>query len=107
MRQYRTRKKKEYWFAKVSEWQSSGKSARAWCQENNVAYQSFLQWRRQYSEFNEPHPENLKADSFIELPNDSSHMLVEMEYRNSLVRISHIDSENLIECLRTLWSVLC
>jgi hypothetical protein len=36
---------KEYWKIKIQQWLLSGKSAKSWCQENQVVYNTFLGWR--------------------------------------------------------------
>ncbi len=47
----------EKWSKLVEQFNSSNQSAREWCQQNDVSYQSFLHWK------NKLKPEN----SFIEL----------------------------------------
>ena len=39
---------KKYWEIKVQEWLSSGESAKAWCQENQVVYSTFLGWHNRF-----------------------------------------------------------
>ena len=47
----------EKWKAILNQFYSSNKSARQWCQENSVSYQSLLHWKNKFK------PKN----SFIEL----------------------------------------
>lgn len=49
------------WSKKVEQQKASGKSAAAWCRENNVPYQNFLQWRKRLSS-----RESLTRSSFVE-----------------------------------------
>ena len=34
------------WSEKIEQQKASGKSASAWCRENDIPYQSFLKWRK-------------------------------------------------------------
>lgn len=64
----RQNSKRIEWERKVSEWQKSGKSVRAWCQENQINYVTFLGWRNRLQE-----DQSLADHSeFVELKEKSS-----------------------------------
>ena len=44
-----TRRTREQWQALVEQWQQSGQSARQFCQEQDVGYASFCQWRKRFA----------------------------------------------------------
>jgi hypothetical protein len=50
--------KEEFWRESVSLWEESGLSARQFCSQEGLAYQSFLSWKRRFLE---------SSDSFVEL----------------------------------------
>jgi hypothetical protein len=37
---------KKEWAEKVDQWCQSGKSAKQWCQENQIIYTTFIAWRK-------------------------------------------------------------
>ena len=39
--------KESFWRGHIHGWQTSGQSKRAYCQENDLAYSSFMTWRRE------------------------------------------------------------
>ena len=41
--------RREHWRGLVQEHEQSGLSARAFCTERNIAYQSFLAWRKRFA----------------------------------------------------------
>lgn len=43
-----TRRTPEQWQAVVEQWQQSGQSARQFCQDQDVGYASFCQWRKRF-----------------------------------------------------------
>jgi hypothetical protein len=49
------------WSEKIEQQKASGKSAAAWCRENNIPYQNFLKWRKRLSIGHD-----LNRSSFIE-----------------------------------------
>ena len=50
--------KEEFWCESVSVWKESGLSARKFCTQEGLGYQSFLYWKRRFIE---------EANCFIEL----------------------------------------
>jgi len=72
------KKRRQYWLEKISSCEASGKSAFAWCKENNINNKAFYRWR---SFFNQNKSSlNLRADSFIEL-NTKKCCRLEIEYK--------------------------
>jgi hypothetical protein len=61
--------RRKYWYEKINLWKASGKTAFAWCKENNINNKAFYRWK---AFFNSNIQTNLKADSFIELKNTTS-----------------------------------
>ena len=59
--------KEEFWLTSVSLWEDSGLSARQFCIQEGLAYQSFLSWKKRFQE---------NSDSFIELEEIASSALV-------------------------------
>lgn len=49
------------WSQKIEQRKASGKSAAAWCRENNVHYQKFLRWQKRLAS-----GESLTRSSFVE-----------------------------------------
>jgi len=41
------------WKKQVELWQASGMSALAWCRQHNLAYQSFLYWKRRLAKWSQ------------------------------------------------------
>ncbi len=42
--------KEEFWLTSVSLWEDSGLSARQFCIQEGLAYQSFLSWKKRFQE---------------------------------------------------------
>jgi hypothetical protein len=62
------------WNQQIDAWCQSGKSARAWCRENNIVYSTFIDRRSRLHRKNTPqHSENnlLSQSGFIELKDES------------------------------------
>lgn len=67
MRQHRTETE---WSGLVKEWSASGESALIWCRTNRVGYQSFLNWRRRFSESQSLVKSTGPVHSFCEVVDD-------------------------------------
>jgi putative transposase len=63
---YQPRRSAEQWQMLVEQWQSSDQSAKQFCDEQNLAYASFCQWRKRLS------PTNEVASVFHSSPQDAS-----------------------------------
>lgn len=70
--------KEEFWCESVSVWKESGLSARKFCLQEGLAYQSFLSWKRRFRE---------EPDCFIELEDEKVN-LVELNIGNISLNVS-------------------
>lgn len=61
------KKSEKQWSEKIKQHHSSGKSARLWCQEQGLSYQSFLSWRKRL-----PAVDITKGSPFVEIFEDTS-----------------------------------
>jgi putative transposase len=64
---YTARRTQDQWKTLVEQWQQSGQSARQFCEERNLGYASFCQWRKRLIK---DLPESSRQDSdapFIDL----------------------------------------
>jgi hypothetical protein len=53
---------------KIHEWQASGKSALAWCKENQIPYTTFMGWKQRFEGSQKrPKPIVQSSKGFIEL----------------------------------------
>ena len=94
------------WKRRILAQRASGKSAFAWCQDNDVTYHAFLKQSKQFDNPAEDRP--LDPLHFQELKNQPSDPMIEIIYKGSTIRISHsIDKQSLKECLQILWSTTC
>lgn len=104
-------KKQQEWVSRITHWQKSGKSARAWCQENKVVYTTFLGWckRLQVNSNSLINPENPSSSQFIELrekPVTSSG--VSIQYSDVFIHLSEeFNSSTLKKCLDALRGGIC
>lgn len=102
---------RQEWVRRITQWQQSGKSARAWCQENKVTYITFLGWRNrlQLKSSPLPHPTSLSPSQFIELkekPSISSG--VSIECSGVLIHLSaEFNDLTLKKCLHALRRGTC
>ncbi len=63
-------RKRKTWEKKVKQWQDSGKSAAAWCRENNETYCVFLYWKDKFVPAQKRN--RLTTLNFIELTDEGS-----------------------------------
>lgn len=110
---------KEYWEIKIQQWLSSGKSAKSWCKENQVIYNTFLGWRNylkfsgsqkidNLSEKTSSDPSFSKAN-FIELKNQPKTCPgISLECEGVLIHLSaEFDAILLKKCLHVLRGSIC
>ena len=92
------------WKNHVVSWESSGKSAKAWCKENNVAYISFISWKNRLQKKSVT---SEKVPTFIELKkSDTECAGIKIQCKNSTLILSKdFDQQTLLRCLRILESV--
>jgi hypothetical protein len=56
----------EKFFERIINWQQSGLSQKAWCEQNNVAYGVFHYWYRRFRNQQTGNKQN-KSESFVQL----------------------------------------
>lgn len=97
--------KRQEWAIKLEQWRSSGKTARAWCLENNVPYHRFLYWAHSSETSENSHT----THSFIELEQISKPASgITIEYNGILINIaSDFDPVALNRCLQALRGNRC
>lgn len=97
--------KKQEWQATLEAWRASGKSAKAWCREQNLVYTTFLGWSHRLSKKSKQR----NTLSFIELkdcPQPSAG--ITLEYEDVLIKItSDFDQMTLARCLQALRGNVC
>lgn len=95
--------RREYWLEKINAWQASGKSAFAWCRENNINNKAFYRWRTIF--FNPKKPSlKLKPDSFIEIQNKKC-CILEIEYKKYKFNLKDFSFSELNKFLKILKSL--
>lgn len=97
--------KRSEWESRVSEWQKSGKSARVWCEENQIVYVTFLGWRNRLR----PNQNLSDTSEFIELqeelPRSSG---ISLECSGVLIHLSlDFNTPTLKKCLEVLRGESC
>ena len=70
--------KEEFWRESVSVWEESGLSARQFCSQKGLGYQSFLSWKRRFLE---------SSNYFIELE-DQEVFLIELNCGSISLNVS-------------------
>jgi hypothetical protein len=109
---------KKIWEIKVQQWLSSGKSAKAWCQENQVIYTTFLGWRNRLKcksnrKVNSSNQHSLNdpfsKSHFIELKDKPKvYPDISLEYEGVKIYLSaEFDGSALRKCLDVLRGISC
>ena len=95
--------KAEKWQELVLQWETSNKSAKAWCCEHGVAYVSFISWRNHLKNTLPTKPDTLQA-SFVEISDPSPALSgIEIHCRSLTLTLSKdFDSSALVRCLQVL-----
>lgn len=89
------------WKQNIEQWQASGKTIVAWCQENDISVHVFYYWRKKYEKPFRSFPE---SNPFVELSqaNESDSGLA-IDCRGVTVRLSkNFDRATLVNCIQTL-----
>lgn len=98
------------WKEKVKEWESSKKSTKVWCQENEIPYTTLCGWRNRLkkSNSNKIAAKPVVGD-FIELKDQiSSESSLTLEYHGVKIQLHrNFDKIILKECLHCLRGALC
>lgn len=58
-------------FKRISRWQQSGLSQKAWCEKNNIAYATFHYWYKRYRS-NEASVDHGTGEGFVQLMVDDT-----------------------------------
>ena len=66
MTQY-TRRSPEQWQALIQQWQESGLSAPQFCEQHEIGYASFCNWRKRFNTQDSPAEESSAEAQFIDL----------------------------------------
>lgn len=95
------RLKQQEWEAIIEAWRASGKSATAWCRENNFNYTTFIGWSSRLRQSSKQASIN---SPFIELQNSSPERCgITLEYEGISIKISPgFDQITLNQCLEVL-----
>jgi hypothetical protein len=93
---------KSEWKINLEQWQSSGLTIAAWCQERNIPVHTFYYWRKKLMPVNKIALKN--KNSFIELKDKPSSISgISIECCGVLLHLTKdFHSESLIHCLQTL-----
>ena len=101
------------WSSKIDQWRQSGKSAKAWCLENQVVYTTFVGWRnRLKAKENQIHPDDNNSLSqsrlFVELTDQKKKSIITLECNGVQILISEDFDANLLrKCLDLLRDMSC
>jgi hypothetical protein len=86
---------KQKWSEIIENQKSSSKTAREWCKDQEISYQSFIHWRKRLSQCEE------KKTPFIEMAEEST--WIEIHLEGATIRITkNFDRGALLFCLRLL-----
>ena len=86
------------WMEKINQQILSGKSIAAWCKEQAIPYHRFLYWHKRLQK---PLPNLNIRSSFVELPEDSSQVWIEIILQGAKLMISRdFDRASLLFCLK-------
>ncbi len=99
------------WSEKIERWKLSGKSAQAWCRENQVIYTTFMGWckRLEANKLSQTiRKPSLKAQ-FIELKDPPKvHSEISLEYNEVIIHLKgEFDPSLMKKCLEVLRGTSC
>ena len=94
---------------KIKLWQQSGKSARAWCRENQIVYTTFMGWNARIKESAEDSSSSLLKTQFIELEEEKKAVSgISLECEGVKIHLEvEFDATSLKKCLAVLRGGLC
>lgn len=97
------------WKEKVREWESSNKSTKEWCRENQIPYTTLLGWRDRLKKADHKKASIKQAADFVELKDNSlSDSGIVLEYHGVKIQLKReFDKTVLRECLECLRGYLC
>jgi len=95
----RKRRSPHYYRRQLDLWRESQKSAKSWCQENDLSYQTFLNWKKRFETTEKPFKESA---AFLELPDPQTNAL-ELEISGIKIHLErNFDPTILANCLKVL-----
>jgi hypothetical protein len=94
------------WKKLVLEWQTSGKTTKNWCKENNIPLTTFLGWKSRLKKQELNNPSNALKTGFIELKDSElSESGISLEIDGIKIHLNiQFDSRALKQCLNCLRS---
>lgn len=100
----------QQWTSRVNQWKQSNKSARAWCRENKIVYNTFMGWVHRLNQ-EDKDTKNLSAKSselFIELKETPGLSGITLEYQEIKIHLSSEFNEGALKrCLSVLRGARC
>ena len=98
----------EYWKVQVEQWQASGKSCRAWCQEHGLPYQQFNYWKFRFLGVKNK-TETTNKLSFVELkPQKPQHAGIDIVYNDFTLSLQQdFDQSTLLRILALIRGMKC
>lgn len=90
------------WSEKIQTQATSGKSAKQWCQEHNISYQTFISWRQRLTN-KVPSKKTINKSSFVEVPKSTYEDWLRISCKGIRIVISNgFDTVALQKCLHLL-----
>ncbi len=105
--------RRKEWSDRVEQWIQSGKSAQAWCRENQVVYTTFMVWRKRLEldlkNFQDQPVQKITQTPFIELKDKAEENLgIFLECAGIKIHLSkNFDADLLKKCISVLRGVSC
>lgn len=108
MSEIRNSKHRE-WTNKIEQWRQSGKSAQAWCKQNQVVYTTFMSWhKRLKNQTTQPQSNESLKTQFIELKEELKIPGISLEYKGIFIHLSaEFDPSALKKCIDILRGASC
>lgn len=102
-------KSKPNWKEKVKEWESSNKTPKVWCKENQIPYTTLRGWRDRLKKSNKDHISTKFEADFIELKeSNQSDLGIIIDYYGARIQLKRgFDKIVLKEFLCCLRGSLC
>lgn len=92
---------RQEWEEKLKAWRASGQSGADWCQQENIPYKTFCNWKYRLS------AKPLSKESFIELKEEKTSG-IDLEYQGIRIHLTHnFDPCTLKKCLQALKGFAC
>ena len=90
------------WKTRIHEWQKTGKSGRAWCQNEGLTYSHFIYWKGKIL------PKATPLHFVEMIDKQETHSPIEIEIMEAIIRVSGDFDENVLKkCLCALRAESC